>query len=383
MKTMDPPADSAVIPCDAAPGGCDAGGVESWKIDDIRRRVARGEVLSDDDSHALVDALTRAQRAASVPPEFVVRVARETSDVDRWTASHPLLRSTSSADHPADALALASVELRRVLGHYDWPEERRWPVRHVERAVADAHASGDGDSDVASSLRWALTELDRVTHEWHDERTGKELRSAAATGDTEAREVLRRENVGRLEAAGVASSTRDWGTDAFGDAVDVGLPLPCLVVAMRAKDARDVEGLRFDPGRPWHALSHRTVPRPMSEYITAVVTPLSLNAESDLALRRLAPRVPTGRTVQAYCTYRDLVAQELTTLDVGALSQNLSPAWIPLPSDAIETLCAGTVDASISLEALVVEEDRARRFLWWPRWELAYVTQYDGDATWW
>ena len=62
------------------------------------------------------------------------------------------------------------------------------------------------------------------------------------------------------------------------------------------------------------------VPRPMSRYVTAIVSPLSLNAASDLALRRLAPRVPTGQSVQAYCDHGDLVGQELPTVDVGAIS---------------------------------------------------------------
>ena len=89
--------------------------MERSRIDDIRRRAESGEGLDVDDVRAVLDALASAQRAAALPAEYVVRVARTESDLDRWQASHPLLLGTVSAPHPADALALASVELRRAL----------------------------------------------------------------------------------------------------------------------------------------------------------------------------------------------------------------------------------------------------------------------------
>jgi hypothetical protein len=132
----------------------------------------------------------------------------------------------------------------------------------------------------------------------------------------------------------------------------------------------DVAGLRFDASRTWHALCHRVEPRPMSRYVTAVVSPVQLNMAADLSLRRLAPRVPTGRTVSAYNRFAALIAEELRGVDVGRISDSLSPAWVPLPIEALATLCADTATES------------ARRWWFGPRWQLAYITQHPGEADW-
>lgn len=67
----------------------------------------------------------------------------------------------------------------------------------IDRALADAHANGD--SDGAAPLRWALSELDRVTAEAIDSRTRAMLLSQSESDPT-ARADLRA--LKRNDAAG-------------------------------------------------------------------------------------------------------------------------------------------------------------------------------------
>ena len=231
-------------------------------------------------------------------------------------------------------------------------------------------------------MRWALGKLDAATEELHDERYRNNVRSSADAGDPDARAQLRAENVGRLHRAGVTASRTTWNTDGFGAAADVGLALPSLVLAMPVRDLDDVDGLWFDSTRTWHALHHRIVPRPLSQYRMAIVSALPLSAAGDLALRRIAPRVPTGHSVEAYCTYRDFFAEELPGIDVGSITGDLSPAWLPLPLDAIAVLCAGTAAGTLLLDSLVTRSPGLRGWLGWPHWELAYVTDHPGESDW-
>ena len=140
--------------------------VDTFELRELRARLEAGDVLGRDDATALLDALDIARGAAVTPGEFVVRVARVASDVERWEASQPLFRHAPSARHPADALALASVELRRALTDLDWPEARppRLGGGAVDRAVADA-TRNETSGDVGAALAWALDELDRRSQE--------------------------------------------------------------------------------------------------------------------------------------------------------------------------------------------------------------------------
>ena len=290
-------------------------------------------------------------------------------------------RLATSASHPADALALASVELRRMLTNHDWPaDQTRWPRGRVERAVADAHAAVD--TETAASLRWALAELDRTRDELHAQRAGAALHVRARSGDAAAREQLRVQNRARLDAAGVTASSREWDTDGFGRAEDVDLALPCLALATTVREVEDLDGLHFKQIRRWHALQHRTAPRPLSRYRTAVVTPLQLNPAADLALRRTAPRVPTGRSVGAYRSFHDLLATELPGIDVSGITDELSPAWLPLPISTVAQLCAGTEDADVDLENLSERTDAKHPWLFGPTWVLAYITEHLGEGDW-
>lgn len=151
-----------------SPPVCDARSMERLVIDELRRRVAAGEVLTADESQRLFDALDDARRAASPPSEYLVRVARSVDDLDRWTAEHPSMRMSPSATNPADALVLAGAELGRVLGEPTPEWQRR---RRVERTVADAVSRTATDPTVADSPMWALAELDDRTRGVHELRT--------------------------------------------------------------------------------------------------------------------------------------------------------------------------------------------------------------------
>ena len=282
----------------------DAHSVERWTTDDLRRRAVAGLPLGASEIVALLDSIEGLQRAMSIPPEFVVRVARDARDVERWSASHPLLRFAPTASHPADALALASSELRRVLADRDWPAEAtgaRRNVGRIDRPLADAHANGD--SDVAASLRWALSELDRVIAEALDRQSHAMLRVQSGSDPT-ARADLGARNASMLQAAGVTPSTSNWDTNGFGEADDVDLLLPCLVLAFNVAGPDDVKGLRFHAARTWHALQHCLTPRPMRTYRTAIVTPVARNPAAELALRRIASRCPTPNCVPGPTTPR-------------------------------------------------------------------------------
>lgn len=355
----------------------------SWAVQEVRMRIERGETVTAADAHALVDALDSATRAAKVPSEFVVRVARDGDDFGRWTARHPLIQLTRSAEHPADALIFGAEELRRALANLGVepvvdPSPPLGRVHTIDRHVADAHRrAGDGPS--APALGWALDEVDRLSAELRAADSRRTLLDAASSGDREAREVLRLEAMAAFERANVTTSSATWSTDALGDAASLGLGLPMLVLAIDVARHRRVDGWIFSDTRDWFALSHRTEPRPMTRYVDRIVTPLAVNDAAALSLHRLAPRVPTGRSVAAFADFAELMALELPEVDVGPLRDPLSPAWVPLPASAIPILCRGTDDERIDLDSLAEHEGWGP---WGAHWKLAWVTDREGESDW-
>ncbi len=358
--------------------------MQSWTLRELRTRVDGGDGLGQADAAALLDALDVATRAAKIPAEFVVRVARD-GDLEGWSAHHPLMRSSRTADHPADALILGAQELREVLGDLGvTPKAKRRGIRlwvvdsHIDRAVAEANRA-TAEHAVGDSLGWALSEIDRLTGDLDAAEGRRDLLSSAAFGDADARERLRLDAVAAFEQANVHTSAASWSTDALGDAPSVGLDLPTLVVAIDVARSDRVAGWRFTDDREWFALSHRVEPRPMSRYVDRVVSPLQINEAAELALRRLAPRIPTGRSVAAFVNFAALVARELPEVDVARLDSRLSPAWVPLPTSAIPLLCAGTVDEELDLDALVEHDGWGP---WADHWELAWVTDHPAESDW-
>lgn|GEM_PF-2323629 len=194
---------------------------------------------------------------------------------------------------------MAGVELGRTLGEPVSDDRHRF--NRVERAVADAVVRSTTDPSVADALAWALDELDSRTSELHDLRYRRDLADRSSHGDQQAHAELRAAALGRLTAAGVTVAANGFGSDGFDDADRLGLRLPCLVLAYRMRPSEtngDVSLPRFTSARSWFALSHRVEPRPMSHYETAVVTPLAINSDAELALRRFSPRVRAGTTVE-------------------------------------------------------------------------------------
>lgn len=349
-------------------------------VEAIERRIANGEAVSEDDITGLISAFHEVHRAAMTPSEYVVRVARDSSRLDRWTAQHPLIPTSNTAGHPADALILGAVELRRLLPDHDGPNvtSSERSTRRIDRSVADAHRRSDEPGPRRDSLAWALDEVDRLASELATARDDRLLRDAAAAGDADARRAQHAAERSLFHAANVRTTDHDQRGAALGDASQVGLELPSLVLAIDLAEGTRVQRHRFTPDREWFALTHRTAPRPMSSYMERIVTPLRIGADIELALRRLAPRVPTGRNIGKYIAFQELIEIELPDVDVSFLDSNLSPAWVPLPLDALPVLCSGTPDKDVDTGSLV---DHDEPFCL-PRWELAWITTHSGESDW-
>ena len=338
-----------------------------------RARLDQGEELAPGEVLEVLDELDKARAAALVPSEFVVRVHRQ-AGLTGWTAEHPLLLGSRHCQHPADALVLAGRDLREALARHQWPESesttsRRSSFWHdqVPRTEADSLAAVD-DSPTAQALAWALAELDERTTELHETKYGNELRQWVSSGDREARRIMREQAVARLAAANVTSAPSGYSDDGFDRADAVGLALPTLAIAFRSHgDRRSITEV-YDPQRSWYALSHRTMPRPMSEYVAAVVTPLTINPDSELALRRLAPRVPFGNQLQDHLAFAALMAVEFPDIDVSRMEGPHSRSWVRFPMDSISRFTAGTPDADLDLNSLVRDDD------FWPHRELVWIT---------
>lgn len=355
----------------------------------ISRDLTEGKTIDPNDVRSLVDNVTALRRAAQLPNEILVRLHRGGgSDPLAWTAEHPLLSLHKTCRHPADALVHAAVELRRVLDSHDWPERERFDGRGVDAEEAEVLANTD-ESDIGQALRWALETLRTTSDENHKLRYGRDLLDRferQAPGAVDERRALA---IASLQQRGVQNVAIRWGDDGFGSASEVSLSLPTLVLASKvsSRQARlepdAVDGLQFSPDRSWHALSHRYIPRPMSEYVTAIVTPLRVAPGVELALRKLGELAPEGRDVATFAQYRELLTRLLPDVSADHNTDTLGPGWCPFDLGALDVLLGGGPDEGLDVESLAVVSDNPRHFLsFGPHWHLAWVTDAAEHGSW-
>jgi hypothetical protein len=305
-----------------------------------------------------------------------------------WRAEHPLLSLHQASRHPADALVHAAIELRRVLDSHDWPERERFDGRGVDAEEAEVLADTH-EGDVARALRWALDTLHTTTEENHKLRYGRDLRDRIDRQEPGAVDERRALAIASLQTSGIQNVATRWGDDGFGSAPEVGLPLPSLVLASKVSsrqarlepEAR--EGLQFSPNRSWYALNHRYIPRPMSEYVTAIVTPLRVAPSVELALRKLGELAPEGGDVAAFAKYRELLTMLLPDVSADHNTDTLSPGWCPFDLDALGDLLRGGPDEGLDVNSLAVADDNPRHFLTMgAHWHLAWVTGAAEHGSW-
>jgi hypothetical protein len=363
--------------------------MHDYEVLRISRDLTEGKTIDPNDVRSLVDSVTTLRRAAQLPDEILVRVHRGGgSDPLAWTAEHPLLAGHRMSRHPADALVHAAIELRRVLDSHDWPERERFDGPGVEAEEAEVLANTD-ESDVGQALRWALETLRTTTNENHKLRYGRDLLDRFERQEPGAVDERRALAVASLQQSGVNNVAARWGDDGFGSASEVALSLPTLLLASKVSsrparvEPEPVEGLQFSSDRSWHALSHRFIPRPMSEYVSAIVTPLRVAPAVELALRKLGELAPEGRDVAAFAKYRELLTMLLPDVSADHNTDTLSPGWCPFDLDALDTLLRGGPDEGLDVSGLVVVNDNPRRFLsFGPHWHLAWVTDAAEHGSW-
>ncbi len=363
--------------------------MHDYEVSRISRDLTEGKTIDPNDVQSLVDNVTALRRAAQLPNEILVRVHRGGgSDPLAWTAEHPLLSTHRTCRHPADALVHAAIELRRVLDSHDWPEREHFDGRGVDAEEAEVLANTD-ESEIGQALRWALGALRTTTEENHKLRYGRDLLDRFERQVPGAVDERRALAVASLQHSGVHNVATRWGDDGFGSASEVALSLPTLVLASKvsSRPARvepdTVEGLHFSPDRSWHALSHRFIPRPMSEYVTAIVTPLRVAPAVELALRKLGELAPDGRHVAAFSKYRELLTMLLPDVSADHNTDTLSPGWCPFDLDALGTLLSGGPDEGLDVGSLAVANDNPRHFLSIrPQWHLAWVTDAAEHGSW-
>jgi hypothetical protein len=363
--------------------------MHDYEVLRISSDLNEGKTIDPNDVRALVDKITALRKAAQLPDEILVRVRRGgDSDPLAWTAEHPLLARHQTCCHPADALVHAAIELRRVLGSHDWPERKRFDGRGVDAEEAEVLANTD-ESDIGHALRWALDTLRTTTEENHKLRYGRDLLDRFERQEPGAIDERRALAVTGLQQRGVQNVATRWSDDGFGSASEAALSLPALVLASKvsSRQARleldATEGLQFSPDRSWHALSHRYIPRPMSEYVTAIVTPLRVAPAVELALRKLGELAPEGRDVAAFSKYRELLTMLLPDVSADHNTDTLSPGWCPFDRDALDALLRGGPDEGLDLDSLVVADNNPRHFLsMGAHWHLAWVTDAAAHGSW-
>lgn len=363
--------------------------MHDYEVLRISRDLTAGKTIDPNDVRSLVDNVTALRRAAQLPSELLVRVHRGGgSDPLAWTAEHPLLAGHRTSRHPADTLVHAAIELRSVLDSHDWPERERFDGRGVDEEEAEVLANSD-ESDIGQALRWALDTLRTATDENRQLRYGRDLLDRFERQEPGAVDERRALAVAGLQQSGVQNVATRWGDDGFGAASEVALSLPSLLLASKvsSRQARiepdTLEGLQFSADRSWHALSHRYIPRPMSEYVTAIVTPLRVAPGVELALRKLGELAPEGRDVAAFSKYRELLTVLLPEVSADHNTETVSPGWCPFDLDALGTLLKGGPDEGLDLDSLAVANDNPPHFLSiGPRWHLAWATDAAEHGAW-
>jgi hypothetical protein len=130
--------------------------------------------------------------------------------------------------------------------------------------------------------------------------------------------------------------------------------------------------------RAWYALGHRIAARPMTQYMTAIVTPLAVSNDIELALRRVGERAPEGDDIGSHLRYRDVVAHELPEVSVDRIRGHVSPSACPFELDSLGLLCAAGGDSDLEPDGLATSSGRWIR----PIWRLFWLTDAAEHGGW-
>lgn len=114
--------------------------------------------------------------------------------------------------------------------------------------------------------------------------------------------------------------------------------------------------------------------------VSAIVTPVAIGAAAELALRRTAPRVPTGESIGHHVAFATLMAEELPAIDISRLSGHLSASWLRLPIDELAHLAEGTRDAELDLATLAHTDSGFGLF--GVSWDLVWITDHAESCDW-
>lgn len=276
-----------------------------YEVRELRRSAEERDPLDPSAVVRALDALVEARRRLGTPTELHLSALVDPDRPDRWTVTHPLLRTTAGATNAADAIILAAAELRDQFTTADEDERRdrgEWPRRRVDQAEWEALAQGE--SPEADALASALDHLAHVEGQLAEERDRAHDRRIVSGGGSRAaqeqtRARLRARSLERLASCNVEGVERRWSSDAFGGLDDFGLTAPVLVLAARASRDRSTHvDARFTEDRRWVALDHRVSDGVGSDSVVVVATPLETDMATYHRLARLTQIVPgRGDTV--------------------------------------------------------------------------------------